>query len=42
MTGVAMGTKMRPSYACLFMGDFEYTLLQQQKTPVPEMHKLVI
>ena len=28
MSGVAMGTKMGPSYACLFMGHLEHTLLQ--------------
>ena len=29
MSGVAMGMKMGPSYACLFMGHLEHTLLQQ-------------
>ena len=38
MNGVAMGTKMGPSYACLFMGHLEHTLLQQYKKPVPEIY----
>ena len=29
MSGVAMGTKMGPSYAGLFIGHFEHTILQQ-------------
>ena len=39
MSGVAMGIKMGPSYACLFMGHLEHTLLQQYKKPVPEIYK---
>ena len=39
MSGVARGTKMGPSYACLFMGHLEHTLLQQYKKPVPEIYK---
>ncbi|WP_419619241.1 GIY-YIG nuclease family protein, partial [Thiolapillus sp.] len=42
MSGVAMGTKMGPSYACLFMGHLEHTLLQQYKKPVPEIYKRYI
>ena len=38
MSGVAMGTKMGPSHACLFMGHFEQKLLQHCKL-VPEMYK---
>ena len=42
MSGVAMGTKMGPSYACLFMGHLEHTLLQQYKKAVPEIYKRYI
>ena len=34
-SGVAMGTKMGPSYACLFMGYLEYRILQQYNGPLP-------
>ena len=33
---------MGPSYACLFMGYFKYTLLQQYKKLVPETYKRYI
>ena len=39
LSSVAMGTKMGPSYACIFMGYFEYLLLQQYNKPVPEVYK---
>ena len=39
MSGVAMGTKMGPSYACLFVRHFEHTLLQQYKKQVPEIYR---
>ena len=42
MNGVSMGTKMGPSYACLFMGHFEPKLLQHYSKAVPEMHKRYI
>ena len=35
MSGVAMGKK----WACLFMGHFEHTVLQQYKKPAPEIYK---
>ena len=42
MSGIAMGTKVGPSYACLFMGHLEHTLLQRYKKPVPEIYKRYI
>ena len=42
MNGVAMGTKMGPSYTCLFMGHLEHTPLQQYKKLVPEIYKRYI
>ena len=42
MSGVAVGTKMGPSYTCLFMGHLEHKLLQQYKKPVPEIYKRYI
>ena len=36
VSGVAMDTKMGPSYACIFV---EYLLLQQYNKPVPEFYK---
>ena len=33
---------MGPSYACLFMGHLEHTLLQQHKKLVPEIYKRYI
>ena len=42
MSGEAMGTEMGPSYACLFMGHLEHTLLKQNKKPVPEIYKRYI
>ena len=41
LSGVVMGTKMGPSYAFLFMGHLEHTLLQQYKKPVPEIYKKI-
>ena len=40
--GVAMGTKMGPSYACLFMGHFEHLFLQQFRKPHPDLFKRYI
>ena len=37
-----MSTKIGPSYACLFMGHLEHTLLQRYKKPVPEIYKRYI
>ena len=42
MSGVAMGTKMGPSYACLFMGYQELRIQQEYKGPVPEFYKRYI
>lgn len=42
MSGVAMGTKMGPSYACLFMGYFEHQLMQSYTKPIPEIYKRYI
>ena len=42
MSGVAMGTEIGPSYAWLFVGHLEQTLLQQYKKPVPEIYKRYI
>ena len=42
MSGVAMSTKMGPSYAFVFMGHLEHTLLQQYKKPAPEIYKRYI
>ena len=42
VSGEAMGTKMGSSYACIFMGHFEYLLLQQYNTPVPKFYKRYI
>ena len=39
MSGVAMGTKMGPSYACLFMGHLENALLQQYKKLAPKIYR---
>ena len=39
MSGVAMGTKMGPSYAYLFMGYLKFTLLQQYKKVLCEIYK---
>ena len=42
MSGVSMGKKMGPCYACLFMGQLERTLLQQQQKTVSEIYKRYI
>ena len=42
MSGVVIGTKMGPSYAFLFLGHLEHTLLQQYKKPVLEIYKRYI
>ena len=34
-----MGTKMGPSYACLFMGHLEYCIMESCTGPVPELYK---
>ena len=39
VNGVAMGTKMGPRYAFVFMGHFEYLLLHQYNKPVPMVYK---
>lgn len=36
---VAMGTKMGPSYACLFMGHHEHLILESFTGPMPELYK---
>ena len=40
--GVAMGTKMGPSYACLFMGYLEERIFQAFKGRVPDLYKRFI
>ena len=42
VSGVAMGTKMGPSYACLFMGYLEHHFFQQYTKPLPEFYKRYI
>nr|KAG5714744.1 hypothetical protein BaRGS_000232 [Batillaria attramentaria] len=42
ISGVAMGTKMGPSYACLFMGYLEYRMQSLYTGPVPELYKRYI
>ena len=41
-SAITMGTKMSPSYACIFMGHFEYLLLQQYNKRVPKFYKRYI
>ena len=36
--GVAMGTRMGPSYACLFMGWIEHCFFESYTGPVPEVY----
>ena len=36
VSGVAMGTKMGPSYACLFMGYIEHQIMSTYTGPTPE------
>lgn len=38
MSGVSVGTKMGPSYACLFMGYLEHQIQQQYTKPMPEFY----
>ena len=40
--GVAMGSKLGPSYACLFVGYQEYTISQQYQGPFPHLIKRYI
>ncbi|XP_033099986.1 uncharacterized protein LOC117103523 [Anneissia japonica] len=42
MSGVSMGSKMAPSFACLFMGHLEHQILAQFKGPKPELFKRYI
>ena len=42
ISGVAMGTKMGPSYACLFMGHLEYRIMESFTSLVPELYKRYI
>ena len=42
ISGVAMGTKMGSSYACLFMGHLEYRTMDSFTGPVPELYKRYI
>ena len=37
--GVAMGTKMGPSFACLFVGYLEEKIFSEYKAPVPDLYK---
>ena len=37
-----MGTKMGPSYACIFMGHLECLLIQQYNKPVHQFYKRYI
>ena len=38
ISGVAMGTKMGPSYACLFMGFLEGKIFESYRGPIPEFY----
>lgn len=40
--GVAMGTKMGPSFACLFMGYLEEKMFSEYIGPVPDLYKRFI
>ena len=40
--GVAMGTRMGPSYACLFMGWIEHEFFCTYDGPIPELYKRYI
>jgi len=42
ISGVAMGTKMGPSYACLFMGHFEHRVEREYTGHLPEFYKRYI
>ena len=39
ISGVAMGTKMGPSFACLFMGYLEHRIVETYTGPFPELYK---
>ena len=39
VSGVAMVTKMGPTYPCIFMGHHDYLMLQQYNKPVLEIYK---
>ena len=41
-SGVAMGTKMGPSYACLFIGYLEHQIFQQYRGVLPDLFKRYI
>ena len=40
--GTAMGTRVAPTYACLFMGDLENKILQAWKGPAPHLWRRYI
>ena len=40
--GVSMGTRMGPSYACLFMGFLEHQFFQTYDGPIPEVYRRYI
>ena len=42
ISGVAMGTKMGPSYECRFMGHLDYRIMEPFTGPVPEVYKRYI
>ena len=42
ISGVAMGTKMGPSYACLFMGHLESNIFNDYTGPKPQLFKRYI
>ena len=37
--GVAMGTKMGPSFACLFVGYLEERMFSEFNGPIPDLYK---
>ena len=37
-----MGTKMDPSYACVFMGYLEETIFKSYRGPTPDLYKCFI
>jgi len=40
--GVAMGSKMGPNYACLFVGHVEQQIREQYTGLIPQLHKRYI
>ena len=42
ISGVAMGTKMGPSYACLFMGHLEHLMFSSFQGPIPQFYRRYI